>query len=215
MVGVMNAQLLVPLIEGFLLSLGLIVGIGPQNTFILQQSLKRQFVLMVALLTSLIDAALISLGAGGVGHFLANVPLLGQLIAWAGAVFLLVCGGQSLSAAFRPVPLAASVAYRSVRLGRRAVIIGILAVSLLNPSTYLDTVLVIGGNAAQYESLPKVFFTVGAILASGFWFFTLSFGAAKFSGFLCAPRNLRMVDGFSGVLMWFIAVRLVSHAVGR
>ncbi len=208
----MNPHLLIPLSEGFLLGLGLIVGIGPQNAFVLQQSLKRQFILMIALLTSLIDVALISLGASGAGRLFASVPLLGQLAAWAGAVFLLAYGWRSFKAAFRLAPLFSFTP--QVKLGRRAVVTGILAVSFLNPSTYLDTVLVIGGNAARYESSLRVFFTVGATFASIFWFFTLTFGAARFSGFLSAPGSLRIVDGLGGVIMWAIAVRLVLHAAG-
>ena len=205
-------QLFIPLSEGFLLGLGLIVGIGPQNAFVLQQSMRRRFVLMIAFLTSLTDVGLITLGAGGAGRFFASVPLLMQVTTWVGALFLFVYGAKSFQAAVRPRPLALSTPGEQGQLGRRAVVVSLLAVSFLNPGTYLDTLLIIGGSAAQYESSLRLFFTVGATLASVFWFFTLAFSAAN-TKLLCTPVSLRVIDGFSGGVMWFIAFRLVQHAL--
>jgi L-lysine exporter family protein LysE/ArgO len=65
-----------PLIEGFFFSAGLIVGIGPRNTLILRQGLRRQHLLLIVLLCTLVDAGLITLGTVGVGALIQNEWLI-------------------------------------------------------------------------------------------------------------------------------------------
>ena len=50
------------LILGFLLGTSLIVAIGPQNVFVIEQGLKKQFTFLVCLICSICDVALISVG---------------------------------------------------------------------------------------------------------------------------------------------------------
>jgi L-lysine exporter family protein LysE/ArgO len=86
-------------------------------------------------------------------------------------------------------------------------------VSLLNPITYLDTLFVIGSNAARYSYSVRIFFVIGATVASFIWFFGLAFGAARLSKFLRRPAVLRLIDGFSSLIMWLIAGRLALHII--
>lgn len=204
----MFGQSLIPLSEGFLLGMGLIVGIGPQNSFILQQAIRKQFVLLMVILASLIDIALIVFGAGGAASFFANSPMLVDLITWAGIGFLAVYGWKAFHSAFFPDKQAETPELKT-KLSRRAVIMGILAVSLLNPSTYLDTMFIIGGSAVNYDASLRGFFTFGASAASILWFFSLTVGASRFSKLLSNPAALRVIDFSSGLIMWFIASRLV------
>jgi L-lysine exporter family protein LysE/ArgO len=201
----------VPLIEGFLLGIGLIMGIGPQNSFILQQALRRQFILMVIVLASLIDIGLIMFGANGAADFFAHSTLLLQLISWTGAGFLIIYGWKAFRTAWQSATALESK--RAENLKPHKVITGILAVSLLNPSTYLDTMLVIGGRAANYDETLRLFFVVGACIASILWFFSLTLGAAKLSKLLQKPAVLRTVDGLSGLIMWFMASRMLLHSL--
>lgn len=204
----MSPQAVIPFGEGFLLGIGLIMGIGPQNTFILQQGVRRRFVFMIALLASLIDGGLILLGVSGAGHVFASIPLLVTGVVVAGAVFLLIYGWTSFGAALYPKPPAAGLTWGGA-LCRRTVVLSVLAVSLLNPSTYLDTLLVIGGSAARYSGAPGMAFAAGATAASTLWFFLLAFGAARFGRSLHNPRTARTIDAASGAIMWFVAGRLL------
>ena len=202
-----------PLSEGFLLGIGLIIGIGPQNSFILQQCMKRRFVLLIAVLTSLIDVVLIFLGAGGAGAYFARTPVLLWVMAVLGATFLFGYGFKSFKAVFKPRVTTLHVTKKQ-HLNRRGIILGLLAVSLLNPSTYLDAMFVIGGSAARYSDSLRVFFTAGAVLASIAWFFGLSFGAARFAELFHSPLVVRLIEVLSGIIMWLIASRLLLHTFG-
>ena len=196
-----------PLIEGFLLSAGLIVGIGPQNTLILRQGLRRQHLLLMVLLCTLVDAALIGLGTLGVGAMVQG-EWLPKLMTLAGVTALLYYGTRSFWAAFSP----AVAAQESTAIPtRRQVVIALLAVSLLNPSVYIDTMLLIGGSASHYQADQRLWFALGAICASLVWFVGLSYGSAILAPMLKQPRVLRAIDVVSGSLLWFMAVRLASH----
>lgn len=208
----MSLQLIAPLSEGFLLSMGLIIGFGPQNSFILQQGMKRKFVFMIALLATLIDGGLILLGVGGAANYFANKPNLMLLVTCSGAAFLLYYGLKSLTSALKHKQNPTSSLLKPQKLGRQAVIMSILAVSLLNPSTYLDTMFIIGGTAAQYSDSLRTFFAIGAALASLLWFFILAYGAAKLSKTLQNPIISRFIDALSAVIMWIIAAKLLLNA---
>ncbi len=209
----MQSELIIVLIEGFLLGLALIIGLGPQNTFILQQSLRRKYVLHIALLASLIDGALIVLGAGGASLFFEASPGLVKLITWSGIVFLLIYGLRSFWSAFKGSGLERETRSYRKPLSLQTLIGSSLAVSLLNPATYLDTLVVIGSSANRYASELKLCFIFGAVLASIVWFFSLAFAAAKLSKLLKSPRMQCFIDVYSGVIMWLIALRLFFHAI--
>jgi L-lysine exporter family protein LysE/ArgO len=207
----MQSELIIVLIEGFLLGLALIIGLGPQNTFILQQSLKQKFVLLMALLASLIDGALIILGAGGAGMFFETSPGLLKFITWSGVIFLLLYGLRSFWSAIKGSGLELETSSFNKPLNRQNIIYSSFAVSLLNPATYLDTMIVIGSSANRYAYNLKLFFLFGAVLASIIWFFSLAFAAANLSKLLKSPRIQRVIDVYSGVIMWLIALRLLFH----
>ncbi len=204
----MAAHAIIPLSEGFLLGLGLIVGFGPQNSFILQQGIKRDYVLLIALLASLIDLVLIALGVGGAASLFAGMPLLMALITCFGICFLTAYGFKSFKSVFSHSSLKTNVLAVG-RLGLKEVVLAVLAVSLLNPSSYLETMFVIGGSALSYTEPLRVFFAVGAAIASFVWFFALAFAAAKLSKTLKNPLVAKSIDGFSAVIMWALAARLL------
>jgi L-lysine exporter family protein LysE/ArgO len=196
-----------PVIEGFFLSAGLIIGVGPRNTLILQQGLRRQHLLLIVLLCTLVDAVLITLGTVGVGALIHN-QLLIKLMTYSGVVALLYYGACSFRAAFSPA-LAAKEAMTLPT--RRQIVTALLTVNFLNPNLYIDTVLLIGGGASHYQPDQRLWFAVGAIAASIVWFLGLSYGSALLAPVLKQARVLRAIDLFSGALLWFMAFRLFSH----
>jgi Lysine efflux permease len=84
-----------------------------------------------------------------------------------------------------------------------------LAVSLLNPQVYLDTVVLVGGWAAQYKVSQRIFFALGAVLAPLIWFFALAYGAVWLTPFFQSPSAGRILDIIIGCIMWFIAALLI------
>ena len=87
--------------QGLALGAALILPLGPQNAFVMNQGVKRQYHLMTAALCSLSDILLICGGIFGGSALLSQSPLLLMVITWAGVAFLLWYGWGALRSAFR------------------------------------------------------------------------------------------------------------------
>ena len=192
-------------LNGLLVAFGLIMAIGTQNAFVLAQSLRREHHLPVAAFCVVCDALLVAAGVFGLATLLAQNPLLLSVARWGGAVFLLWYGTQALRRAFSTSSLEHSASQTARSL--KAVMLSALAVTLLNPHVYLDTVLLIGSLGAQ-QSVPGAY-VVGAASASLMWFFTLALGAAWLAPWLARPNTWRILDLLVAVMMYAVAVQLI------
>ena len=192
-------------VNGLLVAFGLIMAIGTQNAFVLAQSLRREHHLPVAALCVLCDAILVAAGVFGLATVLAQNPTLLAVARWGGAVFLIWYGSQALRRAFSKQSLQQGE-NQTVR-SLRAVMLSALAVTLLNPHVYLDTVLLIGSLGAQ-QTEPGAY-VVGAASASLLWFFTLALGAAWLAPWLARPSTWRILDLLVAVMMFAVALQLI------
>ncbi|BCD86916.1 transporter [Pseudomonas solani] len=193
-------------LNGMLVAAGLIIAIGAQNAFVLAQSLRREHHLPVAALCVLCDAVLVCAGVFGLATLLAQNPTLLAIARWGGIVFLSWYGAKALHRALRPQTLdqAANTGPRS----RKAVLLAALAVTLLNPHVYLDTVLLIGSLGAQ-QPVPGAY-ALGAASASLIWFFALAIGAAWLAPWLARPATWRLLDLAVAVMMFAMAAQLLN-----
>lgn len=195
-------------LNGLLISLGLIIAIGTQNAYVLAQSLRREHHLSVALLCIGCDVVLVAAGVFGLANVLAHSPMLLAIARWGGVIFLLWYGAMALRRAVSPQSLAQGDA--DGQRSRRAVLLTALAVTLLNPHVYLDTVLLIGSLGAQ-QAVPGAY-VAGAASASVLWFSTLAIGAAWLAPWLARPTTWRLLDLMVAVMMFSVAVQLIRTA---
>lgn len=192
-------------VNGLLVAAGLIMAIGTQNAFVLAQSLRREHHLPVAALCVICDALLVAAGVFGLATVLAHNPTLLAVARWGGALFLIWYGSLALRRAFSSQSLQQGEG-QTVR-SLRAVMLSALAVTLLNPHVYLDTVLLIGSLGAQ-QTEPGAY-VVGAASASLIWFFTLALGAAWLAPWLARPSTWRILDLLVAVMMFAVAFQLI------
>jgi L-lysine exporter family protein LysE/ArgO len=203
---------LVVLLEGFTLFAGLIIAIGAQNAFVLRQGLKRQHIFYIASICFLCDASLIILGTVGFGTLSSKVPGLTTAATWAGAVFLLFYGVHSFKSALAP----SALDIKEVDIHPKSLlhtVMTTLALSLLNPHVYLDTVVLMGSIAIRYPVSQRIFFALGASLASLIWFFGLAYGATWLTPLFQRPSAWRILDTIIGCIMWSIAASLIFAAL--
>ncbi len=192
--------------NGLLVALGLIMAIGTQNAFVLAQSLRREHHLPVAALCVICDALLVAAGVFGLATVLAQSPILLGVARWGGAAFLLWYGACALRRACSTQRLDQDASLKTRSL--RAVLLSALAVTLLNPHVYLDTVLLIGSLGAQ-QTQPGAY-VAGAASASFLWFTTLALGAAWLAPWLARPATWRLLDLLVAVMMFSVAYQLIS-----
>ena len=192
-------------LNGILIAIGLIMAIGAQNAYVLAQSLRREHHLLVATLCVLCDALLVAAGVFGLASLLLQSPLLLGIARWGGAAFLLWYGARALQRALQPQGLSNDGA--APARSRKAVLMTALAVTLLNPHVYLDTVLLIGSLGAQ-QAEPAAY-AAGAASASLLWFFTLALGAAWLAPWLARPATWRVLDILVAGMMFTVAAQLL------
>nr|WP_217273805.1 LysE/ArgO family amino acid transporter [Vibrio coralliilyticus] len=192
----------------------MIIPIGAQNAYVLNQGIKRNHHLTTATICSVLDVIFISLGIFGGGAVLSqNEPLL-TVVTLGGIAFLTFYGLLSVKSAMQ-TNKASESKRQVVERGRRAVILGALAVTVLNPHLYLDTVVILGSIGGQFEGQDRISFALGTIMASFVWFYTLSIGAAKLGPTLSRPRVKQGIDIVVAIMMFTIALMLINELVNK
>jgi L-lysine exporter family protein LysE/ArgO len=200
-------------LAGFGLSLSLIVAIGAQNAFVLRQGLRREHVGAVVAVCAALDLALMVIGVSGVAAALGRHPAALAALAVAGAAFLAHYGVQAVRRALRPTVLSAASAAAAMPTLRK-VLAQTLAITLLNPHVYLDTVLLVGAVGAQQPAPLRPLFLAGAGLASGLWFTALGYGARLLAPVFARPQAWRALDVAVALTMFVLAAMLLRSAIG-
>jgi|SRR5210317_1026784 L-lysine exporter family protein LysE/ArgO len=195
------------ILTGFLLSLSLILAIGAQNAFVLKQGLKKHHIFWVCLVCALSDAVLIFLGIVGFGAATKVLPALESIARYGGALFLLAYGVKSFMSAFRTSHALEPAGDIPETLSRT--VLTCLAFTWLNPHVYLDTLVLIGSIATQYEGVSRLQFGAGAIAASVLFFFSLGYGARFLTPLFQRPAAWKILDFAIGLVMFAIATSLV------
>lgn len=192
----------------------MIIPIGAQNAYVLNQGIKRNHHLTTATICSVLDMIFISLGIFGGSAILSQNEILLTSVALGGIAFLSFYGLLSLKSAFKPESESESKE-EIVARGRRTVILGALAVTVLNPHLYLDTVVILGSIGGQFEGHDRIAFALGTIMASFVWFYTLSIGAAKLGPTLSKPKVKKTIDIAIAMMMFTIAYILASELIDK
>ena len=196
-------------LQGFAIGLSLIVAIGAQNAFVLKQGLKKQAVFWVCFVCALSDSILVVLGITGFATVIQLYPELVGFAKWAGAVFLVWYGLQHAIQAFQANQSLHASSQNEIQLSK--IIIVCLALTWLNPHVYLDTVVLIGSISTQFEQ-TKLYFTLGVITASWFFFFSLGYGARVLIPVFANPKAWKVLDVVIALIMWSIAISLMMTA---
>lgn len=194
-----------------MLGAALILPLGPQNAFVMNQGIRRQYHIMTAALCTLSDVLLICAGIFGGSALLMQSPWLLALVTWGGVAFLLWYGFGALKTAFGSTIELANA--EAMRQGRWRIIATMLAVTWLNPHVYLDTFVVLGSLGGQLAAEPKRWFALGTVSASFLWFFSLALLAAWLAPRLRTVQAQRVINTLVGLVMWFIAFQLAREGV--
>ena len=198
--------MLLAFISGFLISISLILALGPQNVFVLRQGLLRSHVFASCLVCSISDALLIAAGVLGVGLFISEIEGLATWMSIGASIFLIFYGLLRVKSALNPKGLEIDDS-ESKELW--PTILAGLAFTYLNPHVYVDTLLLIGGASSNYTGDDKVMFGIGAATASFVFFFSLGYGAKSLSPILNNPESWKIIDLFIAGIMFTVAAILL------
>jgi len=195
------------IVPGFLTGLSLIIAIGAQNAFVIRQGLLRQHVFLIVAICAISDAALIFLGTGGLGTLVQSKPSLLEFIRWFGVIYLTWFGIRSVRSAFKSQSLQAG---EGSVISKTKIVGTCLALTFLNPHVYLDTVILLGSIANQFEE-DRWFFALGGAIASMVWFTSIGYGARAASRFMSKPIFWKILDSIIAAVMFTIAITLALY----
>jgi len=198
--------LLSAFLHGYVLAFGLILPLGPQNAFILNQGAARQSwreVAPLVVVASVCDSLLILLAVFGVSVVVLTIPWFKMALIVAGVCFLVYIGWVNWRSA-----AGTAAAEAAPRQSVRRMLAFTLAVSLLNPHAILDTIGVIGTSALAYTGNEKLVFALACTLNSWLWFAGLALVGRLFGNI---PNLQRWLNRASAVVMWVSAVYLLHN----
>ena len=198
--------------SGLVLSLSLIMAIGPQNAHVMRMGLKRQHLWLTIAVCVATDIVLISAGVAGLARLGGLSDKLLGAMTGGGALVLLLYGGQALRRFLQPGASVGGLAPADGAGGmsRRQAIGAALALSWLNPHAWLDTAVLMGSASLAYAQPENAVFGLGAVTGSIVWFSVLGLAMATLGQHLDSPRIWRALDGLVAVMMGGTALWLLT-----
>ena len=183
---------------GFLTGLSLILAIGAQNIFVMEQGLKKQYILLVCLICSISDLILIFFGIFLYEYFKVfftkNVELIFNILLF---IFLIYFIYNKIISLYKR----SNLNFGSDILSLKHTIIKTLGFTYLNPHVYSDTVFFLGNFSKNFVINNKVLFGLGASLASFLFFFSLGYLAKFFSNYLIDSKTWKTINFFIVIFM--------------
>ena len=162
---------------GFLTGISLILAVGPQNLFVIEQGLKKNYIFVVCLICSLSDVFFIFFGMFLFSVFNSLNDQVSIILNILLLLFIFIFIWNKLKTLTHTHNIKESLKKEKLLI----VVLKTLAFTYLNPHVYSDTILILGGFSKSFIFVEKVNFGLGASLASFIYFFSLGYGSSYFS----------------------------------
>ena len=186
------------LVLGFFTGLSLILAIGAQNIFVIEQGLKKKYVFLVCLICSISDLILIFLGIFLFEYFkiyfTKSVELLFNILLFIFLIYFIYNKVRSLYKSSK-------INYENSNLRFKNIVAKTLGFTYLNPHVYSDTVFFLGNFSKNFLITHKYFFGIGAFIASFLFFFSLGYLAKFFSNYLINSNAWKIINFFIIIFM--------------
>ena len=190
------------LILGFLTGLSLILAIGAQNIFVIEQGLKKQYIFLVCLICSISDLILIFLGIFLFQYF-GN--LFNSSIELVLNIFLFIFLGHFIYGKISIQKNKIIFNNQLKKISISNIITKTLAFTYLNPHVYSDTVFFLGNFSKNFVTIDKYYFGIGASIASFLFFFILGYLSKLLSKYLNKDKVWKKINLFIIIFMSIIA----------
>ena len=191
------------LILGFFTGLSLILAIGAQNIFVIEQGLKKQYVFLVCLICSISDLILIFLGIFLFQYFgdLFNttIELILNILLF---IFLVHFIYGKISIQKNNI----NFNHKIKNISLIGIITKTLAFTYLNPHVYSDTVFFLGNFSKNLLIIDKYYFGIGAAISSFIFFFSIGYMSKYLSKYLQSQRVWKKINLFIIVFMSILAL---------
>ena len=195
---------------GFLTGLSLILAIGAQNVFVIEQGLKKQHVFLVCLICSISDFILIFLGIFlfhyFTQYFTATVELIFNILL---IIFLI----HFIYSKLKSLNSIVSFNDRVPEISKLNVFIKTLGFTYLNPHVYSDTVFFLGNFSKSFILNQKILFGAGASIASFLFFFTIGYLSKYLSQYAQSLKVWKTINIFIISFMSLLTIFVIMETI--
>ena len=200
------------LILGFLTGLSLILAIGAQNIFVIEQGLKKQYIFFVCLICSISDQILIFLGIFLFEYFRNffndTVELIFNILLLVFLVYFVINKLRVDYSNFK-------INFENNKVSLNSVIAKTFAFTYLNPHVYSDTVFFLGNFSKNFLITEKIYFGAGAGIASFLFFFFLGYMSKYLSQYLLNQKTWKIINLFIILFMSSLAVYILFETLNK
>ena len=199
------------LILGFLTGGSLILAIGPQNLFVIEQSLKKNFIFTITSICAVSDVLLIFLGI-----FIYNFF---DFIFWEVEVILNIILVLFLTKFIKDKIDEFKARYKIKNIKKsknlKNIIFKTLGFTYLNPHVYSDTVFILGKLSKNFKLEDKFYFALGASFASIIFFYSLGYMSSMFAGFIKKKSTWKYINTFIITFMSILVIYISYDTYAR
>ena len=198
------------LILGFFTGLSLILAIGAQNIFVIEQGLKKQYIFLVCLVCSISDLILIFIGIFIFQFFSKYFNHVIELVFNIALIIFLLHFIYSKIKAYK-TEVNFNTNFTSVTALN--IFLKTLGFTYLNPHVYSDTVFFLGNFSKNFEFDQKIYFGLGASVASFLFFFLIGYLSKFFSKFASNYRVWKFINLFIITFMCIIIIFVIINMI--
>ena len=195
---------------GFLTGLSLILAIGAQNIFVIEQGLKKQHIFLVCLICSISDFILIFLGIFLFHYF---TQYFTPAIALVFNILLIIFLIHFIYLKIKSFNIRITIDQNSNFNEKKNVILKTLGFTFLNPHVYSDTVFFLGNFSKNFLIIEKYFFGIGATTASFLFFFSIGYLSQYFSKYLDNKKIWKYINIFIILFMFLITLYILGDVL--
>ena len=196
------------LILGFITGLSLILAIGAQNIFVIEQGLKKQYVFFVCFICSISDLILIFLGIFLFHYF---NQFFNQTVELIFNILLIIFLLHFIYTKIKTHYLDINFQNELTSISKTNIIIKTLGFTYLNPHVYSDTVFFLGNFSKNYLLNQKIAFGIGAAIASFLFFFALGYLSNYLSKYAKSKKVWRVINIFIITFMSILVLYIVKE----
>ena len=198
------------LVLGFLTSLSLILAIGAQNIFVIEQGLKKQFIFLVCIICSISDLILIFAGIFLFHYFNQFFTEVIELIL---NILLIIFLIYFIFSKIKSFNKSVHFELNLTSISKSNIIFKTLGFTYLNPHVYSDTVFFLGNFSKSFLFYEKIIFGVGASIASFLFFFLLGYLSTFFSKYAKNQSIWKIINFsvivFMSILTSYIIIEII------
>ena len=193
---------------GFFTGLSLILALGAQNIFVIEQGLKKQYVFLICLICSISDLILIFLGIFLFHYFNQyfnqTVELIFNILL---IIFLLHFIYTKIKTHYSDINFHNEL----TSISKTNIIIKTLGFTYLNPHVYSDTVFFLGNFSKNYLLNQKISFGIGAAIASFLFFFALGYLSNYLSKYAKSKKIWKVINIFIISFMSILVLYIIKE----